>query len=662
MYASEHRNYKKADRIPGRTPTLIIDFEDTAIVRRLGLAAFFSSVSRSRLVRQALVYCCLCSLACSSKPPQQSRSGPAALPAPAQVSGTGGLAAVPPFAAQAEDGQWTMPAKNYASTRFSGLEEINSGNAGNLKVAWTFSTGVNRGQEAAPLVVGTTMYVVTPYPNILYALDLTKPGQTKWKYEPKPAAAAQGVACCDFVNRGAAYANGKIFYNLLDAQTVAVDAETGKEIWKTKLGEINRGETITMAPLVVKDKVLVGNSGGEFGVRGWITALDANTGKIAWRAYNTGPDADCLIGPNFKPFYKQDQGKDLGVASWPPDAWKIGGGTVWGWISYDPELDLIYHGTANPGPWNPDQRPGDNKWTSGIFARRPDTGEAVWFYQWAPHDLYDYDGINEQILLDLPFNGQPRKTLVRPERTGYVYVLDRTTGEVLSANAFVHITSTKGVDLKTGELIHVEEKKPVMGRVVRDICPAAPGGKDWNPSAFSPRTGLIYIPHNNLCMDFEGLEANYIAGTPYVGSNVKMYAGPGGHRGEFTAWDPVAGKEVWKIKEKFPVWSGAVVTAGDVVFYGTMEGWFKAVNARTGEELWKFKTGSGIIGQPVVYRGPDGKEYVAILSGVGGWAGAIVAGGLDPRDGTAALGFVNAMTDLPDNTTKGGTLYVFSLP
>jgi PQQ-dependent dehydrogenase (methanol/ethanol family) len=628
-------------------------------VERLGLAAFFSSLKRPFL--WAVVYSSILALACSSNPPQQSRSGPAALPSSTQAPTTR-QASVPPFAATEEDGQWTMPAKNYASTRYSGLEEINAGNAKSLKVAWTFSTGVNRGQEAAPIVVGTTMYVVTPYPNILYALDLTKPGTTKWKYEPKPSQAAQGVACCDFVNRGAVYSNGKIFYNLLDAQTVAIDAETGKELWKTKLGDINRGETITMAPLVVKDKVLVGNSGGEFGVRGWITALDAASGKIAWRAYNTGPDADCLIGANFKPFYKQDQGKDLGVESWPPDAWKIGGGTVWGWISYDPEADLIYHGTGNPGPWNPDQRPGDNKWTSGIFARRPDTGEAVWFYQWAPHDLFDYDGINEQLLLDLPVNGQQRKTLVRPERTGYVYVLDRMTGEVLSANPFVHITSTKGVDLKTGELIHVDEKKPVMGRVVRDICPASPGGKDWNPSSFSPRTGLVYIPHNNLCMDFEGLEANYIAGTPYVGSNVKMYAGPGGHRGEFTAWDPVAGKEVWKIKEKFPVWSGTVVTAGDVVFYGTMEGWFKAINARTGEELWKFKTGSGIIGQPVVYRGPDGKEYVAILSGVGGWAGAIVAGGLDPRDPTAALGFVNAMTDLPDNTTKGGTLYVFSLP
>jgi lanthanide-dependent methanol dehydrogenase len=255
-----------------------------------------------------------------------------------------------------------------------------------------------------------------------------------------------------------------------------------------------------------------------------------------------------------------------------------------------------------------------------------------------------------------------RKVLVRPERNGYIYVLDRATGEVLSAKPFVHITSSTGVDLATGRLSGVDAKKPQIGRVVRDICPAPPGAKDWQPSAFSPKTGLLYIPHNNLCYDTESAEANYIAGTPYVGSTVKMYAGPGGHRGEFSAWDPVAEKKVWSIQEKFPAWSGALVTGGDVVFYGTMDGWLKAVHAQTGELLWQFKVGSGIIGQPITYRGPDGKQYVAILAGVGGWSGAIVSGDLDPRDGTAALGFVNAMTDLPQSTTKGGTLYVFALP
>jgi PQQ-dependent dehydrogenase (methanol/ethanol family) len=297
-----------------------------------------------------------------------------------------------------------MAPKDYASTRFSGLSGINSTNVSGLKTAWTFSTGVVRGHEATPLVIGDTMYVVAPYPNTLFAFDLNLPGSTKWVYQPSPEPAAQGVACCDVVNRGAAYADGKVFFNTLDNHTIAVDAATGKEIWNTRLGDVNQGQTMTMAPLVVKDKVLVGNSGGELGVRGWITALNVSNGEVAWRAYNTGPDADCLIGPGFKPFYPMDQGQDLGVKSWPPDAWKIGGGTVWGWISYDPETNLIFYGTGNPGPWNPDQRPGDNKWTCAIFARDADTGQARWAYQMNPHDLHDYDNVNESILLDLPIH------------------------------------------------------------------------------------------------------------------------------------------------------------------------------------------------------------------------------------------------------------------
>jgi PQQ-dependent dehydrogenase (methanol/ethanol family) len=568
-------------------------------------------------------------------------------------------AAVDP-ATPAEDGQWTMPAKDFQNRRYSGLAQIDTGNVSGLKVAWTFATGIAKGHEAAPLVVGDTMYVVTPYPNHLHALDL-RDGHKKWTYQPNPTPAAQGVACCDVVNRGAFFDKGRLFFNTLDAHTIAVDAATGRELWKTKVGEINLGETVTMAPLVVKGKVLVGNSGGELGVRGWLTALDAGTGAIAWRAYSTGPDADCLIGDAFKPHYPQDRGKDLGVHTWPPDKWKIGGGTVWGFVSYDPQLDLIYYGTANPGVWNAELRPGDNKWSAGMFARRPDTGQAVWYYQWSPHDLYDHDGINENVLVDLTMNGQPRHVLAHADRNGFLYVLDRATGEVLSAEPFAHVNSAKGVDLKSGRLLPVEEKKPQMGRVTRQICPAAPGAKDWQPMAFSPRTGLLYIPHNNLCEDLEPVDANYIAGTPYVGANTKFYAGPGGNRGVVTAWDPVAAKASWKIQERFPAWSGALATAGDVVFYGTMEGWFKAVHARTGALLWQFKTGSGITGQPVAYRGPDGKEYVAVFSGVGGWAGAIVAGQLDPRDETAALGFAFANKDLPAHTTAGGTLYVFSL-
>jgi PQQ-dependent dehydrogenase (methanol/ethanol family) len=289
--------------------------------------------------------------------------------------------------AAADDGQWLTPAKDYASTRFSGLDQINADNIGNLQVAWTFSTGVLRGHEAAPLVVGDTLYLVTPYPNYLYALDLKQAGALKWVYKPRPARASQGVACCDVVNRGAAYADGRIFFNTLDNHTVAVDAKTGKELWKIQLGDIAKGETMTMAPLVVKDKVLVGNSGGEMGVRGWLTALDAKSGKLAWRAYSTGPDKDVLIGADFRAPYASEQGRDLGVQTWPADAWKTGGGSVWGWISYDPAADLIYYGTSNPGPWNADQRPGDNKWTTALFARAPETGMAKWAYQYNPHDL-----------------------------------------------------------------------------------------------------------------------------------------------------------------------------------------------------------------------------------------------------------------------------------
>jgi PQQ-dependent dehydrogenase (methanol/ethanol family) len=597
----------------------------------------------------------------------RTRSGAASPVPPASPAPRQAVSSSSPAPGAAEDGQWTMAAKDYASTRYSGLAQIDARNVGSLKLAWTFSTGTLHGNEGAPLVVGDTLYVVTPFPNVLYALDLTKPGApTKWSYQPKPAAAAQGVACCDVVNRGAAYAEGRIFFNTLDNQTVAVDAATGRMVWTTKLGDINRGETMTMAPLVVKGKVLVGNSGGEMGVRGWLTALDAATGKIAWRAYSTGPDKDVLIGPGFHPFYPQERGADLGVKSWPGEAWKIGGGTVWGWISYDPALDLIFYGTGNPGPWNPDQRPGDNKWTTTLFARDPATGAARWAYQMNPHDLYDYDGVNENVLLELPIpsdrGGKRRPVLVHPDRNGYVYTIDRTDGQVLSARPFVHITATRGIDLKTGRPIEDESKRPGFGRVAREICPAASGGKDWQPSAYSPRTGLLYMPHNNLCQDEEGVQANYIEGTPFVGANVKMYAGPGGNRGAFTAWDPVAGRAVWSLPERFPAWSGALATAGDVVFYGTMEGWFKALDARSGRLLWRFKAGSGVIGQPISYRGPDGKQYVAVLSGVGGWAGAIVSGTLDPRDGTGALGFLNAMADLPQHTTRGGMLYVFALP
>jgi len=566
-------------------------------------------------------------------------------PAPASSTAPAGGSA----SASAADKEWTTPNKNAAATRYSGLGEITADNVKNLKVAWSFSTGVLRGHEGEPLVVGSTMYLQTPFPNIVYALDLSKEGAPiKWKYVPKQEAAVIPIACCDTVARGVVFSNGKIFMNQLDTNTVALDAETGKELWKVKQGDYKQGQTITSAPMVIKDKVISGISGGEFGVRGFVTANDVNTGKQVWRMYSTGPEAEV--------------GFPGSVETWKGDEWKRGGGTTWGWYSYDPELDLFYYGTGNPGSWNPDQRPGDNKYSMTIFARNPDTGKAAWAYQKTPHDAWDYDGINENVLADLNIGGQTRKVLVNFDRNGFAYVLDRKTGELLKADPFVFTNWAKSIDLKTGKPVEDPEKRTSASKNTKDICPSAMGGKNQQPVAFSPRTGLFYVPSNNLCMDYEGVEVKYQAGQPYVGAIVVSKAGPGGHRGEFLAWDPVAGKKVWGIKEPLSAWGGALATAGDVVFYGTMEGWLKAVNAKTGDVLWKFKTPSGIIGNPMTYVGPDGKQYVAVLSGIGGWSGIGVAADMSLEDESAGLGAIGAFKDLAQFSNQGGVLTVFALP
>jgi PQQ-dependent dehydrogenase (methanol/ethanol family) len=571
-------------------------------------------------------------------------------------------ARIAPAPASDNAGEWPMPARDYANSRYSTLAQITSENAQNLRVAWTFSTGVLRGHEGQPLVVGNTMFLVTPYPNVAYALDLTQPGfPLKWKYRPENAQAAIGIACCDVVNRGAVYADGKIVYNLLDGHTVAVDAGTGEELWRVSMGDLNRGETITMAPIIVKNKVIVGSSGGEMGVRGWIAALDLGTGTKLWRAYNVGPDSEMKVGGRFKPFYAADRGPNLGVSSWPGEAWKTGGGAVWGWLSYDPELNLIYHGTSNPGPWNQDQRPGDNKWTTAIIARDPDTGEMIWAFQPTPHDMWDYDAVNENILVDLPINGVVRKALVHFDRNGFAYTMDRATGQVLLAKPFVPMNWASGVDLNTGRPMMNPEKQTAQGKAVKDICPSLEGGKNQQPAAFSPQTGLFYVPTNNLCMDYTGREVTYIAGTPYIGADAPEKGGPGGYRGEFMAWDAVHGQKIWGIQEPFPVWSGALATAGNLVFYGTLDGWFKVANARTGALLWKFKVGSGVVGNPITYTGPDGKQYVAVYSGIGGDMGMLIAGDVASNLSFDVRERGSTLPDIGRYTSWGGMLFVFGL-
>jgi alcohol dehydrogenase (cytochrome c) len=544
-------------------------------------------------------------------------------------------------------GEWRSQAHDYANTRYSTLDQINTENVAKLRVAWTFSDGTLNGHEAAPLVVDNTMYVVTPFPDILYALDLTRAGEPiKWTFKPNPAPMAKGKACCDTVTRGVAYANGKLIYNLLDDHTVAVDAKTGKEAWRTKMGNVETGETMTMAPFVIGNKVLVGDSGGEMGVWGWIAALDVNSGKELWRAYSTGSDQQVRIGDDFKPFYARMKGKDLGTSTWPADMWKHGAGSVWGWISYDPQLNLIYYGTSNPSPRVPDQRPGDNLWTSTIFARDADTGMARWAYQTTPHDRWDYDAVNEDILMDLPINGQVRKVLVHLDRNAYGYTIDRVTGEVLQAAPFAYQNWSTGFDMKTGTPIVDPDKEPHPNVKLVNVCPPDIGGKDWQPSAASPRTGLVYADIFNICMDVTDIEASYIPSSPFDGMDMKRYPAPGGNLGEFIAWNPVTGKKVWGIKEIYMTMSGVLATAGDVVFYGTADGWFRAVDARSGKVLWSQKLGSGIIGQPITFLGLDHRQYIAISAGVGG-AATVRADEIALRP-----------YDFP---AGGNTLYVFSI-
>ncbi|WP_454645147.1 lanthanide-dependent methanol dehydrogenase XoxF5 [Bradyrhizobium liaoningense] len=564
---------------------------------------------------------------------------------------------------------WVMPAGDYANTRYSKLNQITAQNVGKLQVAWTFSTGVLRGHEGGPLIIGNMMYVHTPFPNKVYAMDLSQENKIVWKYEPKQDPNVIPVMCCDTVNRGLAYGDGKIILHQADTTLVALDAKTGQVAWSAANGNPAKGETGTSAALVVKDKVMVGISGGEFGVQCHLTAYDLKTGKQAWRAFSEGPDDQIKVDPVKTTSLGKPIGPDSSLKTWQGDQWKIGGGCTWGWISYDPALNLVYYGSGNPSTWNPKQRPGDNKWSMTIFARDADTGMAKWVYQMTPHDEWDYDGVNEMILSDQQINGQNRKLLTHFDRNGLAYTMDRETGELLVAEKYdPKVNWTSGVDM--------DKNSPTYGRPkvvaqystehggedknTKGICPAALGTKDQQPAAYSPDTQLFYVPTNHVCMDYEPFKVSYTAGQPYVGATLSMYPPPGeSHMGNFIAWDNKTGKIVWSNKEQFSVWSGALATAGGVVFYGTLEGYLKAVDAKSGKELYKFKTPSGIIGNVTTYEN-NGKQYVAVLSGVGGWAGIGLAAGL--TDPTAGLGAVGGYAALSNYTALGGTLTVFSLP
>ncbi|ACL60804.1 lanthanide-dependent methanol dehydrogenase XoxF5 [Methylobacterium nodulans] len=570
----------------------------------------------------------------------------------------------------ANPAQQVLQTVDYANTRYSKLDQINTGNVNKLQVAWTFSTGVLRGHEGSPLVVGDTMYVHTPFPNIVYALDLNQDGKIAWKYEPKQDPNVIPVMCCDTVNRGLAYADGKIILHQADTTVVALDAKTGKVVWSVVNGDPKKGETNTATVLPVKDKVIVGISGGEYGVRCHVTAYSLKDGKKIWRGYSMGPDDEMLIDPEKTTSLGKPVGKDSSLKTWEGDQWKQGGGCTWGWFSYDPKLNLMYYGSGNPSTWNPKQRPGDNKWSMTIWARDVDTGQAKWVYQMTPHDEWDYDGINEMILTDQKFGDKERPLLTHFDRNGFGYTLDRATGELLVAEKYDPVVNwaTK-VDMDKSSknygrpLVVAKYSTEQNGEDVntKGVCPAALGTKDQQPAAYSPKTQLFYVPTNHVCMDYEPFRVSYTPGQPYVGATLSMYPAPNSHggMGNFIAWDNVNGKIKWSVPEQFSVWSGALATAGDVVFYGTLEGYLKAVDAKSGKELYRFKTPSGIIGNVMTYE-HKGKQNVAVLSGVGGWAGIGLAAGL--TDPNAGLGAVGGYAALSNYTNLGGQLTVFNLP
>lgn len=421
---------------------------------------------------------------------------------------------------------------------------------------------------------------------------------------------------------------------------------------------------------------MIGVSGAEFGVRCFFTGYDINSGKMLWRGYSMGPDSDILFNPEKTMSLGKPVGKDSSLKTWTGDQWKLGGGSIWGWYAWDPKLNLVYYGTGNPSTWNPAQRAGpdgkqiDQKWSMSIIARNPQTGEAAWAYQMTPFDEWDYDGVNEMILVDdMDVKGNKHNVLVHFDRNGLGYTVDRKSGLPLVAEKYdPAVNWTTGVDLdpkseKYGRPAVVASKSTFLnGQDVNttDVCPAALGTKDQQPAAYSPLTKLFYVPTNHVCMDYEPFKVEYTAGQPYVGATLSMYPPKGeSHMGNFIAWDASKGKIVWSNKEQFSVWSGVLTTAGGIACVGTLEGYFKCVDQKDGKELYKNRTPSGIIGNAFTY-GHKGKQYIGIFSGVGGWAGIGLAAGLtNPTDG---LGAVGGYAGLNSYTALGGSLTVWTLP
>lgn len=526
--------------------------------------------------------------------------------------------------------------------RFSPLAQVNTTTVAKLVPAFAASLGgeKQRGQESQPLVYDGTIYVTGSYSRV-FAFD-SRTGEKKWEYD---ARLPDGIMpCCDVVNRGAAIHGDKIIFATLDAHLIALNRHTGKVIWNKTIADYQAGYSATAAPMIVKDMVIYGNSGGEFGIVGAVQARDVNTGELIWERPTIEGHMGTLRG--------QPNGMTGKLnATWQGDQWKTGGGATWLGGTYDPETNLIYMGTGNPGPWNSHLRPGDNLYTASTLAIDADTGVIKWHFQTTPHDGWDFDGVNEFIPFDATINGKPMKLGAKADRNGYFFVLDRTTGKFVSATKFVMQTTwANGFNPKTGRPNFIDDNRPgapvgaEKGKVVF-ASPSFLGGKNWMPMAYSQQTGLFYVPSNDWGMDIWNEPIAYKKGAAYLGAGFTIKPIAEDHIGALRAMDPTTGKIVWEYKNKAPLWGGVLTTAGGLVFTGTPEGYLKAFDAKTGQELWKFQTGSGVVGSPVTWE-QDGEQYVAVMSG---WGGAVPLWG-----GEVAKTF--------KDISQGGALWVFKLP
>jgi len=543
--------------------------------------------------------------------------------------------------------------------RYSPLDKVNVDNVKDLVPAWSFSFGgeKQRGQEAQPVVYNGKIFVTASYSRV-FAVD-ARTGEELWEYNHR---LPDGILpCCDVINRGAALYGDLVIFGTLDAKIVALHQDTGKVVWKAKVDDYKAGYSLTAAPIVVKGKVITGVSGGEFGVIGRVEARDALTGVMVWSrpvveghmGYTYGPGIEKKNG-KFKDGAKTENGMTgTRGATWPGDMWKTGGAATWLGGTYDPEVDLLFFGTGNPAPWNSHLRPGDNLYAASTVAIDPDTGKMVWHYQSTPNEGWDYDGVNEFVSFDLKKDGKIIKAGAKADRNGFFYVINRTNGKLISANPFVTQQAwTTGIDMKTGRPIETANARPGNPADSKDgkkgtstrAVPSFLGGKNWMPMAYSPKTDLFYVPANEWGMELWNEAITYKKGAAYLGAGFTIEPLYEDYIGALRAMDPKTGEQVWEYKNGAPLWGGVLATGGNLVFFGTPEGYLKALDATTGEVVWEFQTGSGIIGIPVTWE-MDGEQYIAVPSG---WGGAV------PLWGGKVAKRIKALN-------QGGSLWVFKL-